>query len=88
MQRQERRRREQQCGERDRRCPAPLGPLTPLAPRGCGPVHFTARPVMTRPIWRLMHELPAFRGSLRGELRNAEWLETRLVNLPSSVTPP
>lgn len=47
-----------------------------------------ARGVMTRPIWRLMHELPAFRGSLRGELRNAEWLETRVVNLPSSVTPP
>jgi aminotransferase in exopolysaccharide biosynthesis len=43
--------------------------------------------VTTRPIWRLMHHLPAFSDCLRGELPNAEWLEVRVVNLPSSVPP-
>lgn len=40
--------------------------------------------VMTRPIWQLMHRLPMFKRSLRGDLSVSEWLETRLVNLPSS----
>lgn len=43
--------------------------------------------VMTRPIWTLMNRLPAFANALRGPLDNAEWLEARVVNLPSSVLP-
>jgi len=43
--------------------------------------------VMTRPIWALMTRLPMFANSLRGPLVNAEWLEARVVNLPSSVLP-
>jgi dTDP-4-amino-4,6-dideoxygalactose transaminase len=43
--------------------------------------------VMTRPIWTLMTRLPLFTNALRGPLGNAEWLEARVVNLPSSVLP-
>jgi aminotransferase in exopolysaccharide biosynthesis len=41
--------------------------------------------VMTRPIWTLMNKLPAYADCLRGDLSNSEWLEARVVNLPSSV---
>lgn len=41
--------------------------------------------IMTRPIWRLMHTLPAYASSRHGSLVNSEWLEARVVNLPSSV---
>ncbi len=40
--------------------------------------------VMTRPIWTLMHRLPMFSSSMCGDLSNSEWLEARLVNIPSS----
>jgi dTDP-4-amino-4,6-dideoxygalactose transaminase len=43
--------------------------------------------VMTRPIWALMTRLPLYTNALRGPLNNAEWLEARVVNLPSSVLP-
>jgi aminotransferase in exopolysaccharide biosynthesis len=43
--------------------------------------------VMTRPIWKLMTRLPLYTHALRGPLDNAEWLEARVVNLPSSVMP-
>jgi len=43
--------------------------------------------VMTRPIWALMTRLPPYRQAPRGPLDNAEWLEARVVNLPSSVFP-
>jgi aminotransferase in exopolysaccharide biosynthesis len=43
--------------------------------------------VMTRPIWALMTRLPLFANALRGPLDNADWLESRVVNLPSSVLP-
>jgi aminotransferase in exopolysaccharide biosynthesis len=43
--------------------------------------------VMTRPIWALMTRLPIYANALRGPLDNAEWLEARVVNLPSSVLP-
>lgn len=43
--------------------------------------------VMTRPIWALMNRLPMFRQCRKGALHNAEWLEARVVNLPSSVPP-
>lgn len=45
------------------------------------------RGVMTRPIWQLMNHLPLYARCLRGDLTNAEWLEARVVNLPSSVLP-
>lgn len=41
--------------------------------------------VMTRPVWVLMHKLPAFQRAFRDPLPNAEFLEDRLVNIPSSV---
>ncbi|MBQ4838267.1 LegC family aminotransferase [Pseudoalteromonas luteoviolacea] len=40
--------------------------------------------VMTRPIWQLMHRLPMFESALRGDLSNSEYIESRLVNLPST----
>ncbi|MCY9853642.1 LegC family aminotransferase [Vibrio mediterranei] len=40
--------------------------------------------VMTRPIWRLMHRLPMFENAIRGELAYSEYLEERVLNLPSS----
>lgn len=40
--------------------------------------------VMTRPIWQLMNRLPAFAHCRHGDLSTAEWLEARVVNLPSS----
>lgn len=41
--------------------------------------------VMTRPIWALMSHLSMYQNCYRGDLSNAEWLEERVVNLPSSV---
>lgn len=41
--------------------------------------------VMTRPVWTLMTKLDMFKDSVRGNIDNAEWLEDRLVNIPSSV---
>ena len=41
--------------------------------------------VMTRPIWTLMNKLTMFQNAQCGELTNAEWLERRVVNIPSSV---
>jgi len=44
--------------------------------------------VMTRPVWRLMHRLEMFQDCQHDGLANAEWLEERVVNLPSSVPCP
>ena len=41
--------------------------------------------VNTRPIWTLMNKLPMFKDAQCGNLTNAEWLEERVVNIPSSV---
>ncbi len=41
--------------------------------------------VMTRPIWRLMNELKMFKDSQSANLKNAKYLEERIVNIPSSV---
>lgn len=41
--------------------------------------------LMTRPVWKLMHHLPAFRGVPRMDLACAESLEHRIINIPSSV---
>lgn len=43
-----------------------------------------ARGVMTRPIWKLMHRLPMFENAKRGELPVSKWIESCLVNIPSS----
>jgi perosamine synthetase len=44
--------------------------------------------VMTRPIWTLMNKLPMFQSCQSGDLSSAEWLEDRVVNIPSSVPTP
>jgi len=41
--------------------------------------------VMTRPIWQLMYKLPMYKDCFRDEQVNAEFLEDRIVNIPSSV---
>lgn len=41
--------------------------------------------VMTRPVWRLMNQLPMYCNCAASSLENAHWLEERVVNLPSSV---
>lgn len=41
--------------------------------------------VMTRPIWQLMYRLPMYRNCQRDQQKNAEFLEERIVNIPSSV---
>ena len=41
--------------------------------------------VMTRPIWRLMSDLEMFKDCQNDGLDNSRWLESRVVNLPSSV---
>ncbi len=41
--------------------------------------------IMLRPIWVLMNKLPMFKESQCGDLSNADWLEQRVVNIPSSV---
>ncbi|HLD23282.1 MAG TPA: LegC family aminotransferase, partial [Sulfuricurvum sp.] len=41
--------------------------------------------VMTRPIWRLMNKLEMFKECQCGDLSNAQWLEDRVVNIPSGV---
>ena len=43
--------------------------------------------VMTRPAWKLMNKLPMYTSCQHGVLSNAEWLEERLVNIPSSYRP-
>jgi len=43
-----------------------------------------AQGVMTRPLWDLLHTLPAFAGELVAEVPNSVWLYDRLVNVPSS----
>lgn len=46
--------------------------------------HMNAAKVMARPIWKLMHRLPMFSGAMRDDLHHSEYIESRLVNLPSS----
>jgi perosamine synthetase len=46
-----------------------------------------AQKVMTRPVWRLMNKLPMYKNCIAGPLDNAEWLEDRVVNIPSSFRP-
>ncbi len=41
--------------------------------------------VMTRPIWQLMYRLPMYSNCQKDKQVNAEFLEERIVNIPSSV---
>ena len=41
--------------------------------------------VMTRPAWTPMHTLAMYKNCFRTELPTTEWLEERIVNIPSSV---
>jgi dTDP-4-amino-4,6-dideoxygalactose transaminase len=41
--------------------------------------------IMTRPIWILMYRLPMYERAQRDSQKNAEYLEERIVNLPSSA---
>ena len=41
--------------------------------------------VMTRPIWRLMSHLEMYKGCQNDGLKVSQWLEQRVVNVPSSV---
>ena len=41
--------------------------------------------INTRPIWKLMYNLPMYQNSQRDSQENAEYLEQRIVNLPSSA---
>ena len=41
--------------------------------------------VMTRPIWNLMYRLPMYQHCQRDAQTNAEFLEERIVNIPSSA---
>ncbi|RUM63719.1 MAG: LegC family aminotransferase [Sulfurimonas sp.] len=47
-----------------------------------------AKGVMTRPVWTLMHKLPMFQEAPCAPLKHATWLESRVVNIPSSVRLP
>ncbi|MBP3253121.1 MAG: LegC family aminotransferase [Bacteroidales bacterium] len=44
--------------------------------------------VMTRPIWVLNNKLDMYKGCQCGDLTNAQWLEDRVVNIPSTVIIP
>ncbi|WP_426448482.1 LegC family aminotransferase [Siccibacter colletis] len=48
--------------------------------------HLNEAKVMARPIWKLMHRLPMFADAMRDDLAVSEFIEARLVNLPSSPT--
>ncbi|WP_353077533.1 LegC family aminotransferase [Flavobacterium sp.] len=41
--------------------------------------------VMTRPIWQLMYRLPMYQHCQKDQQLNAQFLEERIVNIPSSV---
>jgi aminotransferase in exopolysaccharide biosynthesis len=43
------------------------------------------RGVMTRPMWTPMHTLPMYQNCQRGDVTISENIESRLVNIPSSV---
>ena len=40
---------------------------------------------MTRPIWKLLYKLPMYEKCQRDHQSNAQWLEDRIVNIPSSA---
>lgn len=44
--------------------------------------------VMSRPVWMLTNKLPMYRDCQATDMSNAQWLEDRIVNIPSSVSLP
>ncbi|MDB4649364.1 DegT/DnrJ/EryC1/StrS family aminotransferase, partial [Crocinitomicaceae bacterium] len=40
--------------------------------------------IMTRPIWQLMYKLPMYKDCFRDQQKNAQFLEDRIINIPSS----
>lgn len=40
--------------------------------------------IMTRPVWKLMNRLSMYQNNFCGNLKNAEFIEDRIVNIPSS----
>jgi aminotransferase in exopolysaccharide biosynthesis len=40
--------------------------------------------IMTRPIWQLMYKLPMYKDCYRDQQKNAQFLEDRIINIPSS----
>lgn len=44
--------------------------------------------IMCRPAWRLMNKLPMFINCHSSDLSNAEWLQERIINLPSGAPLP
>jgi len=48
-------------------------------------VYSTERGIQARPVWTLMPHLPMYRHCQCSTRENAQWLEERLVNIPSSV---
>lgn len=47
--------------------------------------HTNAQGLMTRPVWKLMNSLDSFSTCQHDGLENSQWLEDRVINLPSSV---
>ncbi len=41
--------------------------------------------IQTRPIWILMNKLPMYQGCQHTDLQISQWLEDRVVNIPSSI---
>ena len=41
--------------------------------------------ILARPIWKLMHKLPMYNCCDFSNLPNSEWLEERVINIPSSA---
>ena len=41
--------------------------------------------ILARPIWKLMHKLPMYNSCDFSNLPNSEWLEERVINIPSSA---
>jgi len=45
----------------------------------------TAKGIQARPVWTLMTYLPMYRACQSASIETAQWLEDRLVNIPSSM---
>jgi len=41
--------------------------------------------IMTRPVWKLLNKIEMFKSYQTDTLTNAQWIEERVVNIPSSV---
>ena len=48
-------------------------------------IGLNAKGIQARPIWRLMYKLEMFSECIKGETPNSEYLEERIINLPSGV---